>query len=1004
MNFVPLHVYSGYSYLKSGLKLEEYFKKAIKLNYTALALTDFNTFSSSPRFVSLAKKNKIKPIIGLDLNIEENLITFIVKNEEGYRNLLHFSYLYQKNELSYEYINSNNNGLIIVFSSNNPIFKDIDNPHFSHDFIKICKGIKDFYIGLDKNDSIYMDKIRAFSDKYNYGLVAFPFIKYLNKEDAITLKMLEVVENKNILKDKVFSGEQYLSSIEELKTFYKEEEINKSNEIAQMINFEFIVKRGKILKFSSNSPLMLKTLTYQKLKQLNLEKEPYISRLEKELNVIIDMGYSDYFLIVKDYVDFARNNDIIVGPGRGSAVGSLVSYLLDITKLDPIKYGLIFERFLNKERQTLPDIDIDFEDDKRDYVASYLASKYGKNRVAKVMAIQKFGAKQALGDVGRIYNYPRRDIELFTKLISKDEEKLSLREIYKKNKRFRDLVNEDKYYLEIVSLANRLEGLPRQEGMHPAGVLINDEPLENVAPLYIDNDGSYLEQFEKDYLEEQSFLKMDLLSLRNLTIIKDCLNRLKTSKNIDLKFDDIPYEEDINALKIIRSGNTMGLFQLESSGMRKSIAILKPSSFVDVAALLALYRPGPLQNIEEYALRKEGKKKIVYASQILKKILKETYGIIVYQEQIMRIAHEMASFSLAEADLLRRAISKKNSSLLANYEKQFILGAKKNGYSEKEAKEVYDTIYKFGDYGFNKSHAMGYAMLTMKMAYLKANYPKEFFASILNYSNSENFHTTISEIKALNIKVKNPDINISTSSFLVKDDALIFPFTSIKGISSSTATALIKEREEKPFSDFFDFVLRVQKYKINSKQIIALIDAGCFDNIEPSRATLRQNIPGALNYASMVGNNEGEMIIDVSMFPKPTLIKAEDNILYNLNQEFDVLGLMLSSSPIKIATKKLNNLKLTSLANLASSKGNVKVVAIFKEIKRINTKKGEPMAFANIYDDSKDLEITIFPLVYEKCYEAINKNNMVLIDGYYSYKNQEFVINDITSLEDINNG
>ncbi len=1005
MSFTPLHLYSGYSFLKSAIKIDEYLSKVKALNYKASALTDISSLTAMSLFTKLAKAKGIKPITGLTLNVENNYLTFLAKSEEGYKNLLHLLLLSEQNKLALKDIANLSNGLIVIIPSNIPLIKDnlIDNK-FAKELARLSRGIEDLYLGLEIEEDEYLNNIRQFAFSHGYKLVAFPAIKYLNKSDAISLKMLEAIENKEVLTYKEYEGEEYLKNIDELKLIYSDEEINLTEEIVNKIDFEFIKKRGKILRYQNSDNLSsdeyLKKLVKESLTNKGLlDKEEYISRVKEELKTIFEMGYSDYFLLVKDYIDYARNNDIVVGPGRGSAVGSLISYLLNITSADPLKYDLIFERFLNKERQTLPDIDVDFEDDKRDQVANYIKNKYGENRVAKVIAIQKFGAKQALADVGRIFNYERRDIELFSKAIEKDEEKLSLRELYKTNKKIRTLVNDDKYYLKIISLANRLEGLPRQSGLHAAGIVINDEPLDEVMPISLDSDNSYISQFEKDYLEEQDFLKMDLLSLRNLTIIKDVLLRIKENKKVTLKFINIPLE-DKEAITLIRNAKTMGVFQLESVGIRKAIKVLKPTSFIDIAALLALYRPGPMGNIEEYALRKEGKKKIIYPSSLLVDILKPTYGIIVYQEQIMQIANKLASFSYAEADLLRRAISKKKSKDLLIYETKFIEGAKKNHVDEVEARKIYEMILKFADYGFNKSHAIGYAMLTVRMAYLKAHYPMEFYASILTNSNSENFSSTILEIKAEKIKLLNPDINSSSFAFIGYDKSILFPFNAIKGISYSTSLSIINEREEKAFTDFFDFVLRMQKYKITSKQIIALIDAGCFDKIEPSRATLRNNIANALNYASMLGDDDGKMIIDPNMFPKPTMLKCEDDIMENLNKEYDVLSLMLSSSPLTLAKEKIKNKKLVNIAEIKSSYGSLSLVALIRNIKVITTKRGKPMAFLSIYDDSGELEVTLFSDIYEKCCDLLKKGNLIVLDGYFNKNRDEFNVNDIFRIGD----
>lgn len=1004
MNFVPLHVYSSYSYLKSALRIDNYINKAKELGYEFLSLTDLNNLTGVPKFVHACKFAHIKPIIGEDVYISNSLITLIALNENGYKNLLRISYASKINkDLKIEDIKKDLNDIVFILSTNTVLFREM---FFNDDRIKVfanlSKGIKHFYIGLDDSNRNEFINYREFFNKYSYDLIAFPMIKYLNKEDAISLKILEAIEHKDTLQEKSAIGIEYIKNKEELSDIYFEDEINKTNEIAKMVNFNFITKRGKIMHYQNDDNLTsdeyLHKICLENLNNKGLNKEEYISRLNYELSVIKDMGYSDYFLLVQDYVKYAKNNNILVGPGRGSAIGSLVSFALDITQCDPIKYNLIFERFLNKERQSLPDIDVDFEDIRRDEVALYLKNKYGNNRVSKVLAVQKFGAKQALNDIGRVFNYEKRDIELFTKCIKKDEEKLSLREIYKINKNFNKLVNEDKYYLQIVSLASKIEGLPRQKGLHAAGIIINNDDLIDIMPVDVDEEGNLISDFEKDYLEEQYFLKMDLLSLRNLTTVKECLERIKINHNIEICFDNIPID-DKEAISLIASGKTMGLFQIESLGMRKAIKELRPTEFLDIAAVLALYRPGPMDNIIHYAKRKHGIEKYSYLSDGLKDILSPTYGIIVYQEQIMQIANKMANFSYGEADLLRRAISKKDSAKLAFYLNKFLESAVKNGYPELEANKVYKTIYKFGDYGFNKSHAIGYAFLTSKMAYLKAHYKKEFYASILSSSNSSNFLATISEMSQSGISLLNPDINISSFDYENIDNNIIMPLSAVKGIMMMNIKDIIMERKIKPFEDLFDFVVRINKYKINSKQIISLIDAGAFDKLCPSRASLRASMPKALNYASMVGGDDGQNIIDIGMFPKPKMTMVNDNKMENLNKEFDALGIMVSDSPLKMA-KRISKLTLTNINDIYLSTNNINVACILKNVKVIKTKKGELMAFASIYDESGEMEITIFSEAFKEAQQYLKKDNLIIVNGKYNESKNDFYINKILPLGD----
>ena len=1006
MNFTPLHVYSGYSFQKSGLQIEQYCSLAKKLGYFSLAVTDYETFSGQPVFVHEAKKQGLKPIVGADFVVDNLLTTFIVKDETGYQNLLKYSLLAQKNELSFNKIKEDNGGLFIIVSNENIALKKayIENKDtFARKLARVSRGIEDFYIGLDNSDLSFLKEMRDFAFSHGYNVVAFPHIKYLKKEDAIILKMVETIETKEVLSVKKLDGEKYLPSLEELQKIYKEEEIEATNKIADNANFELIKPRGRLLKFDCKDNLTseqyLRKLAFDGLKRLHHEGEEYVKRLNYELAVINKMGFNDYFLIVQDYVNFARNNDIAVGPGRGSASGSLVAHCLGITVPDPLKYDLLFERFLNPSRQTMPDIDVDFSDVGREKIVEYIRHKYGDQRVAKITAIQKIGAKQAFHDVGRIFDYNKHDIELFTNII-KDEkfDKLSLREIYKKSKEFRELVNDDKYYLEIVTLASKIESLPRQASLHAVGIVLNADSLEERIPVTVDSDGSYIEQFEKDYIEEQGFLKMDILAIRNLTIIDDCLARLK-QKGIILNRDEIPYE-DKDAIRLIREGKTIGIFQLDTVAFRIALKTFKPDNFEDIVALLALNRPGPQANIPVYARRKDGKEKVTYLHPSLKDILSLTYGVLVYQEQVMQVASKMAGFSLAEADILRRAISKKDSTKLVALKEAFIKGSIKNGYKEADALKVYDAIYKFGDYGFNRSHSVVYAIFSCRMAYLKAHYPEEFYAAILSNASADEFNNTIAEMKEANIKVASPDINESDLTYKLVGKEIIFPLNAIKGISINSAISIIKERQNKPFEDLFDFVLRTAKYKISSQQVINLIDAGAFDKIEPSRNSLRNNVVAAFSFADIFATDGSDSFLTPGMFAKPTFNRIEDNKLDNLNREFNVLGLMVSGSPLGIIKDKIEKLCAIPINKIPSSKGNIKVVAILKSFKKIKNKLGKDMAFLTIYDDTGEIEVTLFEEAIKNS-SSMKRNKIILLNGYYNYRRGEFSIEKFTNLEDL---
>lgn len=1006
MSYIPLHVYSGYSFLKSGLKIDQYLNEAKKRGMDYVGLSDFASFTGAPSLYHEAEKLGLKPILGEDLIIDNLLFSFFVINETGYQNLLKLSLLVEKNEATSESILEYNDGLAIVLTTQNDLLKQslITNENdFAKKLAKLTRGFENFYLGLEVTSEVnFVKSIRDFAFSHGYKLVAFPSIKYIKKDDAIVLEMMKAIDTKEVLNFKSLEGEEYFKTNEEIEKLYTKEEIDATREIASKVNFSFISPRGKMISWfaetGKNSDEVLKELVLKGLQEKGKTDEKYMTRINFELDTIKKMGYSDYFLIVQDYINYAKNNDIAVGPGRGSASGSLVSYALGITVPDPFEYNLLFERFLNPARQTMPDIDVDFSDIHREEVVDYLRNKYGINRVARIMAVQKMGAKASLNDVGRIFGYDKHDIELFTKLIKDDKEaKLSLREIYKQNPAFRDLVNNDKFYLEIVTLASKIEGLPRQASLHAVGIVLNAEPLEGIIPLSKAFDGGYVEQFEKDYIEEQGFLKMDILALRNLTIVEDCLALLK-DKGIELKRDEIPYDDPL-AIKMIGSAKTMGLFQLESAGMRNAIKTLKIKTFEDVVALLALYRPGPMDSIKDFAKKKNSGIKPTYLSPALEEILAPTYGVIVYQEQIMQIASKMAGFSLGEADSFRRAVSKKDSKKLESLRNSFVSGAIKNGYKQKEATDVFNLIDKFANYGFNRSHSVVYSIFSCRMAYLKAHYPEEFYASILSNASTTEFNNTIAEMKALKIKAICPDINKSDVRFKLDGKSILFPLTSVKGISGVTVTNILQERQAGPFVDLFDFVIRMSKYRFSDVQLMNLIDAGAFDSLESSRASLRLNIPNALSYAGALLDDKGLLAIDPTFLPKPTIQKINDDYLENLNREFNALGLMVSGSPLDAYKSEISNLKAIKLDQISQSSGDIKTVAIIKNIKKVTTKTKQQMAFVTVYDDTCELELTVFADAFVKSFSSLKKNNIVVIEGYFRNLKQEFSVTQITSLE-----
>ena len=962
--------------------------KGVKKNdYAGLGLCDKGVMFGVPSFIKTAEEIKKPYVIGLEVSLDDDTLCLYALNEEGYRHLINISTAIQKEVLDWKTLQDNASGLMAVLETINGKFKELfleQNEGFNRYLLSISKPFKDgFYLGIEvtkKEDVSYANKIRKFANEFTYDCIAFPKIRYEKKDDAIVLRIAEAIANEETISEKKLTGQDYFMSINDYQKIYTQKEINNTKKVLDNVSLDFHQKRGEILHYPvDNSEATLRERCLAKLEEFGLsQKEEYVKRLEYELETIISLGYADYFLIVQDYVSYAKSHDILVGPGRGSAAGCLISYLLNITEIDPLKYNLQFERFLNPYRKTMPDIDVDFMDIKRDQVIDYMREKYGNERVANIATFQTIQAKQSLRDIGRVYNYPNNYIDLLSKRITNP--KLSLREAYKQLPEFKKLVDSDEYFLQIVSLASKIEGLIRQSGMHAAGIILNNQKLEDALPVLVDFNGHYISQYEMGYLEEQGFLKMDFLGLRNLTTIDYCVALIKKNHpEVEIDAKELPYD-DPNIFKLIASNQTMGLFQIETSTMKKGIKVLKPNCFEDIVALLALNRPGPMEFIPTYAKRKEGKQSITYDDPCLENILKETYGIIVYQEQINQIATTMAGFSMGEADMFRRAISKKDSAKMLDNEKAFIDGAIKNGHDEKTAKKVFDSIMKFANYGFNKSHSVVYSVIACQMAYLKYYYPLEFYAAILETSSSttdSKFNEYISEMKQRNIAIISPNINYSGKDFIVQEKGLLFPLNAIKGINEILVNNILEERENGPFKDFFDFVSRMYRFKISETQILKLIDAGCFDVFNPSRASFRASVKSALQYAELSYKENDQLNIGFSDLITPYLIEDADDPIENLDKEYDVLGIMLSNNPLHYKGDILRAKKVTPIIN-ALEERNATIAGLIRSVKTISTKKGTTMAFIKLVDETGEIEITIFPEAYLNSVQLLEKNNLII--------------------------
>ena len=761
--YTPLNIKTENSILSSLIKIDDLIDFALKNNIKSLTITD-NKMYGAYYFYKKCKESGIKPIIGLDVNVDGNSIILYCKNYNGYKNLLK---LVSLDSVLIDDINTYSGDLICIVPFNSFSLYDRLSKIFSDIFI----GYKDKneMSKLDYDNLVYMDKILC-----------------LEKGDLKYLSFLDCIKSGVSISgiDK-YDTNYLVLNVNELYPEY----IDNNYKIGEMCDLEIKLERDLLPKFDCpdgmDSYSYLKKLCVDGLKKIfgDTVSKKYVQRLKYELDVINKMGFCNYFLVVSDYVSYAKSQGILVGPGRGSAAGSLVSYLLGITTIDPIKYNLLFERFLNPERVTMPDIDIDFEFTRRQEVVDYCINKYGTKRVCPIITFGTLGAKQSIRDVGRCLEIPLKTID---RLCSMIDSKLDLKKNYDNNIRIKNFLSTDKELVNLYRIASRLEGLKRHTSIHAAGIVMSSCDLDLIIPLDNSHD-FYTTGYSMEFLEELGLLKMDFLALKNLTLINDVL------KEVDISFDDIP-NDDIETFKLFQSGDTNGVFQFESSGMISFLKKFKPSSFEDIVSSIALYRPGPMSNIDSFIKRKRGIEKIDYIDSSLEPILKSTYGIIVYQEQIMMIAQVMAGFSFGEADILRRAMSKKKESLLISLKDKFINGCLSLGYDKDKANRVYELILKFASYGFNRAHSVSYAMISYRIAYLKVHYPLIFMKHLLNSNIGGEVKTReyVYECKSRGINILKPDINVSGIEYVLHDGYLVYPLTSIKGIGYQSVLKIIE--------------------------------------------------------------------------------------------------------------------------------------------------------------------------------------------------------------------
>ena len=925
MKFTPIHVNTEYSFQESTIRIDALIEKAIDLGLESLVITDHNSMFGVAEFIHKTKINGIKPIVGLDLDVENYRLILLAKNFDGYKILNKLSSRKMRNE---------------EIKVEDVISKDIyiiDHPTKGHFATKNSQLIaENYFVGSETEtfeNAVYVQEGRI-----------------LKEDERETLKLLSDIAQK----------EFNPMEIEPLEFEIDENNIaaKQATNILKDCNIEWPLSNNHVPKFKNNLNLSsieyMKKIIQENAKVIlkNIENiDQYKERIRYEVNIIEKLGFEDYFLIIWDLIKWSKDNGISIGPGRGSAAGSIISYLLNITEVDPIEYGLLFERFLNPERVTMPDIDIDIQDNRRDEVIKYLFTKYNLEKVALISTFSRLGAKSAIRDVARFLNIPARDVNTISKLISSD---MKLNESYKKISKFRAIIDSSEEYTKLFRLSITIEGLPRQYSTHAAGIVLSDELIINKAPTIIGADGYNQVQYSMDYLEENGLLKIDLLGLRNLTIIKKIQEEIFKNHGKRVELKKIPLNDKLTN-EILSQGDTNGIFQLESYGMKKTLQQVGVSSLDDIVAILSLYRPGPMEHISLYADIKQGKKKMESISVEYDEITKPTYGIIVYQEQIMQIAQRYSGMSFGQADILRRAIGKKNHTLINSFKKIFINGAIESGKNITAAEKIYDLIEKFANYGFNKSHAVAYSILSYRMAYLKVRFKFEFYTALLDMSISSQstVQKYVEEAKRRKIQVIAPDINKSMNRVVNLNSKIILPLQTIKGCGDSVSKKIISIRKIGNFKDLFDFVARVRVGGIGESGIELLIESGSLRQFGNTQSLL-DSLPSALRYAKMITYMEnGIEKIDKTIISKPKMVVQPRNISLEIFNEKKLLGFQMNAFVTQEyeTDKKILNIGVGQVED---------VVVLVERIKKYTAKNGDPFGRITISDSSSVIEMTVF--------------------------------------------
>jgi len=1045
-HFTHLHVHTEYSLLDGAINLKELVEHAKKQNLKALAITDHGNIFGAVKFFQLCKKAGIKPILGMEAYITENVDSktvdnkyyhtiLLVQNETGYKNLcklISFSYqqgFYFKPRIDYEQLEKYSEGLIVTSACLGGNLNRLLQSDQKDKAIELIQwhlkifGKDRYYLEIQPEDQqdqvVYNNQLYELSKITGAQLVAATDCHYLSLDDHEAHEIMLALQTGKKWDDptRFTFGDcrAYMRSESEMLEIFKDHEqaVYNTGVIADMCNFDFETDKLFFPAFkipdNKTDVQYFRELCLQGLDKLiannridPAKKDIYLARLTLEMDLIVNMGFVGYFLIVSDFIMWTRAQDIPVGPGRGSAAGALVAWCLEITNIDPLEYNLLFERFLNPERVSMPDIDIDFCIEGRETVINHIKDQYGHDKVCQIITFGTMMAKGVLKDVARVLGMSFEDSNMITSLVP-DQLKITLNEALELEPRLQEMVNSNSEIKHLFDVAFRLEGITRHASKHAAGIVITPLPVDEMLPVYIPpKTNELVAQYAMTELESIGFLKIDLLGLKNLTLIKKAVNLIKKNHNVHLNIDLLPLK-DPKTYELIQAGKTSGVFQLESSGLKDVLRKLKPTNFEDIIAVTALYRPGPLGSgmVDDFILRKHGKQKIEYLFPELESVLAETYGVIVYQEQVMKIASTIAGYSLGESDILRRAMGKKKADVMAEQKILFVQKAKERSFNVNKAEKLFDLMAYFAGYGFNKSHSAAYAMIAFQTAYLKANYPAEFAASLISLesTNAEKMSFYLKEAHDMGLDILPPNVNESIIDFNVVDGKILFGLQGIKNIGHVSLDNMIAQREKDgPFKDLLDFCIRIDLRTSNKRVLENLICAGAFDTLPGTRTQKFNELTQVIDHA--IETKKRKETGQMSMF---AMEQDDDNNEFyryqpctewtekeKLEKEKEVLGFYISSHPLGTYTNPIAWLNIQEIAaiqekHLNSAPGQtepiVTICGLLTSKKIITTKKGDRMAFLQVEDLQTSAEIIVFPRLFQKIETQLNDHSIFIIKG-----------------------